>query len=186
MRNILVGVVSGIALFISSMALTTKYLQANQPEYFGLITLETEENYREKYKAWFQACDYSPYTCLGVIPPKVVSKPMRYGLLGYYDGGDTVYINLTLRNQELNEVLMHEMIHYLQHVVGGLPVPGPARLICAAEKEAFALTDQWLTDHGYEDLTRGPTWWRAYDHCWRFYGPKDLSNYGTDDWHIPQ
>jgi hypothetical protein len=185
MRQVLYSLGAAILLFLASVAGTNTYLKATQPEYFGIITLQQEENYREKYKAWFQACDYSPYTCIGVVPPKVVSEYMRYGLLGYYQGDDTVYINRRLRGQELNEVLMHEMIHYLQAKVGGLPVPGPANLICQAEEEAFTLVDQWLLDHGYGDLRVGPEWWKPYDHCWRWYGPDWMRNAieEDDDWH---
>jgi hypothetical protein len=135
------------------------------------IVLGQERNFREKYKAWFQACDYSPYSCIGINPPRVITKHMRRGLLGQYRGGGSVLINRKLRGQKLNEVLMHEMIHYLQVQVGGLKVPGAAEPICRAEEEAFTLVDKWLREHGYADLQVGPKWWRPYGHCHEFYKP---------------
>ncbi len=143
----------------------------DKSEILGSITLQIEENYAAKYKAWFQACDYTDYSCIGIKVPKVVSEHMRYGLLGYYDGGDTVYVNRTLKGQRLNEVLMHEMIHYLQVQAGGLIVPGPAKEICEAENEAFTQVDKWLVDHGYADLVAGPLWWRPYGHCYQWFDP---------------
>ncbi len=171
MRKAILGVLAAFVLFAVTVAGTRAYLMQAEPESLGFVYLQQEENYRAKYKAWFQACDYTDYSCIGVKVPKVVSEYMRYSLLGYYDGGGTVYVNRRLRGQELNEVLMHEMVHYLQKQVGGLRVPGYAEPICHAENEAFAVVDLWLKDHGYEDLMRGPRWWVPYRHCYPWYNP---------------
>lgn len=173
MRIAILGVLAAFLLFGTSALTTRAYLAYHEPiERLGYVSLQQETNYPAKYKAWFQACDYSPYSCIGIKVPKVVTQWMRYQLLGYYDGSDTVFINRRLRGQRLNEVLMHEMIHYLQVQVGGLSVPGYAEPICRAEEEAFFLVDMWLADHSYSDLMRGPDWWRPYNHCWRFYNPQ--------------
>ena len=133
---------------------------------------ETAYVNKHKYEMWFEACDYTPYTCVGVPVPKVVLEEMRPGLLGQYRGGDTVYIRKGLTGVRLKEVLLHEMIHYLQKQVGGLTVPGPAKEICAAEEEAFTQTDKWLIDNGYDFLVVGKNWWKPYSHCWQWYDPK--------------
>ena len=173
MHKAILGVLAAFLLFGTSALLTRAYIAYQEPaiERVGYINLQREENFAAKYKAWFQACDYTPYSCIGVKVPHVVTEWMRYGLLGYYDGTDIVYVNRRLKGQRLNEVLMHEMIHYLQVQRGGLEVPGYAEPICNAEEEAFFLVDMWLADHSYSDLMRGPEWWRPYYHCYAFYNP---------------
>lgn len=171
MRKAITYLLTAVVLFVASFAGARAHIESTQPEYLGFVLLQQEENFAAKYKAWFQTCDYTPYSCIGVKVPKVVTEWMRYGLLGYYNGTDTVYINRRLRGQQLNEVLMHEMVHYLQVQRGGLDVPGYSVDICRAEEEAFSITDQWLIDHGYADLIRGEEWWQPYRHCWKFYKP---------------
>lgn len=130
--------------------------------------------YRSKvvYEMWMEACYYTKYTC-GLTPvPKVKRETMRRGLLGQYRGGDTIYINRRLVGIPLKEVLMHEMVHYIQTKVGGLKVPGRAEPICRAEAEAFTTVDEWLVDNGYGYLVVGKNWWKPYQHCWRWYDPK--------------
>lgn len=132
-----------------------------------------------RYTSWTVACELTPYSCIGVEVPKVVRVKMRKGLLGYYDGGDSVFINIDLMNGiQTKEVLVHEMIHYLQAKVGGLKVPGPAEPICRAEEEAFTLVDKWLLEIGYKNMVVGPNWWYPYQHCWPYYNP----NYTVWDW----
>lgn len=171
MRKALLGVLAAFLLFGTTVSGTRAFLAYHEPETLGFVYLQTEENYAAKYKAWFQACDYTDYSCIGVNPPQVVSEYMQWGLLGYYDGTGTVYVNRRLRGQQLNATLMHEMVHYLQKMVGGLEVPGYAEPICHAENEAFAVVDLWLEDHGYQDLMRGDTWWKPYRHCYPWYKP---------------
>ncbi len=169
-KSVLVAIVMLIALLWGNKVDQSQLYLSDAP--ITVITLGIERDFAAKYKAWFQACDYTPYSCIGVKVPKVVAKYMRRGMLGQYDGSDTVFVNRTLRGQRLNEVLMHEMIHYLQKQVGGLVVPGLAKDICAAEEEAFTTVDRWLLDHGYKDLMIGPRWWEPYSWCHEWYGPK--------------
>ena len=127
---------------------------------------------KDKYISWINACEYARYSCIDVDLPKVQYKKMRRGLLGYYDGTDTIYIRAGLSGDERREVLMHEMVHYLQKQVGGLRVPGPAKEICTAEEEAFTTVDEWLKDSGLDNLIVGPNWWRPYAHCHPYYNPE--------------
>ena len=181
-RTAILGVLAAFTLFAFGAQGTKFYLNYKAPDALGMVILQQEENYRAKYKAWFQACDYTDYSCIGVKVPKVVSEYMGRNLLGYYNGTDTVYVNSTLKGQRLNEVLMHEMVHYLQSKVGGLQVPGYAEPICHAENEAFSVVDQWLADHGYADLQRGSEWWVPYRHCYPWYNPNYSSSDDQRDW----
>jgi hypothetical protein len=142
----------------------------------GFDSSETAKFYREmklKYDTWISVClNLDQYSCIMLAVPKVEYKVMRRGLLGYFDGSDTVYVNKTLKGDKRRATLYHEMVHYLQHERGGLQVPGPAEPICRAEAEAFKETDEWLEAIGRRDLKRGPKWWRPYRHCYPWYGPK--------------
>jgi hypothetical protein len=124
-----------------------------------------------RYSMWTVACGITPYSCVGVQTPKMKRVAMRPGLLGFYDGSDTVYVNMNLNGIDLKEVLVHEMVHYLQVQVGGLKVPGRPEPICRAEEEAFTLVDKWLIKIGYKNMVVGPDWWRPYVHCWPYYNP---------------
>ena len=88
---------------------------------------------------------------------------MRDGLNGYYDGGDTIFINSKLEGVPMIEVLMHEGIHYVHVQHQFIRVPGPAEEVCWSENEAWTLTGLYYN----EDNSR---WWRAYPHCWQYYG----------------
>ena len=150
-----------------------------------LITSAADaETYRQgklRYDTWIEACfRVERLHCGTLAAPKVVYERMSSRLYGYYDGSDTVYVNKSISASLKREVLLHEMIHYVQSVVGKVKVPGPAKEICAMEEEAFRLVDEWLVDMGWEDRQRGPDWWKSYRHCYKFYGPKD---YGSSrDW----
>jgi hypothetical protein len=136
---------------------------------------------KDKYSSWIAACEYTPYSCIDVDLPKVTYKALREGLYGYYDGSDTIYIRQGLMGMTRKEVLMHEMVHYLQVQKGGLEIPGYAEPICRAENEAFTVVDEWLIDKGYRHMVVGPTWWRPYKHCYPWYNPKweDMKSWWT-------
>jgi hypothetical protein len=124
-------------------------------------------------RAWIEMCDVvsenTEYSCGGVTPPKVVYENMRPGLYGYYDGSDTVYVNSALGDHDTLATIIHEMIHYLHVQNKQIPIPGPAKLICWSENEAWTLEGLWSgTDNSY--------WWVAYPHCWRYYDPQ-FQNY---------
>lgn len=124
-----------------------------------------------RFDMWLEVCLTGPYSCDGVKVPKVKRTSMEDGLYGYYDGGDTVYINRKLWANQKRATLYHEMLHYLQKQVGGLIVPGPAEQICHAEAEAFEYTDKWWVRIGNPSKQRGDTWWRPYRHCHKYYNP---------------
>jgi hypothetical protein len=120
-----------------------------------------------KYDMWLEACLYTRYSCEGVPVPKIKYEGMRQGLYGYYDGGDTVFVNKNLWGSQRRATLFHEMVHYLQAKVGGLRVPGPSYDICMAEDEAFSETDDWWDRVGMPGKKRG-NWWGPYRHCWQY------------------
>jgi len=134
----------------------------------------------DKYTSWINACRYTKYTCAALKTPRVVYKQLRPGLLGYYDGGDTIYIKLGVRGWLRKEILMHESVHYIQKHIGGLVVPGPPYGICKAEAEAFGAVDKWLIDNGKNNMVVGPDWWKPYTHCWKWYDPNWNTYSGFD------
>ena len=127
--------------------------------------------HREPAYEWETACMYirDVYSCEGVPRPKIVYEKMRYGLRGYYKGGDTIYVSSELPVYQTSVTTFHEMVHYLQFHVGGLMIPNYWRFICAAEDEAFMITDIYRATLGLEP--DWPTWWENYPPCWESYAP---------------
>jgi hypothetical protein len=136
---------------------------------------------RVKYLAWNLVCfDLRDVDCTGVAVPKVLKfkpNPLRPGLMGYYDGSDTVYIRDNIRGPALEEVLAHEMSHYLDVRTLGIRVPGPAKEICFSEKRAWAVSDAYWLRYGRPSKVVGSKWANWYKHCTQFkdemYPPTD-------------
>lgn len=126
---------------------------------------------------WSETCKlYSDYAememCENVEEPKIVYEKMRQGLMGYYDGGDTIYVNEELKGKDRFATILHEMVHYID-AAHGLPVPGPASLICKSEDTAWFLEGVWWGLQGQPDKAR-PDWWKSYPHCWQWYAPQQF------------
>ena len=142
----------------------------------GVLTNgDTEQTYvrdKDTYEVWTEACFRTQYTCGLTELPKIVRVELRPGLLGYYNGTDKIYVLKGLTGIRYKEVVMHEMIHYIQKQVGKAEIPGPAITICKLEEEAFTVVDQWLKDVGANWLIVGPDWWKPYAHCWKWYDPQ--------------
>ena len=128
-----------------------------------------------RYEMWGQVGELTEYSIEGVKPPKIVYKYLDIGLHGYYNGGDTIYVSNQLRGDQRKATIFHEMVHYVQVQVGGLILPGPASLVCQAEAEAFAETDEWWRSIDKPEKQRGPDWWKAYTYCRQFYQPQSIS-----------
>jgi hypothetical protein len=125
-----------------------------------------------EYWTWRRTCSMlrEVYQCGMLSMPKVEYEEMRPGLLGYYKGGDTIWINSSLSGKEKVSTLIHEYTHYLQVKRGNLILPGPAKQVCDAEAEAFMFTDVYRRS---VDLPLNyPNWWRAYPYCWQYYAPR--------------
>lgn len=168
MRKIIYALLLSLSLGASADTAVAERIANEAPP---LTVYEVAYVSKMKYEMWMEACFYSQYVCANVNVPNVKFEKMRKGLLGYYNGTDTIYIRYGLTGVRLKEVLMHEMIHYIQKQVGGLIVPGPAEQICHAENEAFGLVDQWLIDNRILWLVVGKNWWKPYTHCWKYYDP---------------
>jgi len=118
---------------------------------------------------WKSACEFSPYSCKDILPPIVVYEDMGGdGDYGYYDGSKSIYINYTLPKDHQVAAMIHETVHYLQVQNGTLTIPTTWPLMCAAEDEAFKVTNWWATDQGLTDLVR-EDWWKVYVNCWPYY-----------------
>ncbi len=133
---------------------------------------------KTKYRIWLDVClDYrSEVTCGDIEAPKVERVPLREGLNGYYDGGDTVYINRNLRGWERDATIAHEMSHYLDTQLGMNPEMPVKRSdlegvfgLCMSEKRAWAVTDKYWKRYGaWKKQEIGARWVRWYSHCRQF------------------
>ncbi len=149
----------------------------------GVFSGDTSPTYvrdKDTYEVWTEACFRTQYTCGLTELPKIMRVELEPGLLGYYDGTDKIYVLKGLRGLRYKEVVMHEMIHYIQKQVGKAEIPGPAESICRLEAEAFTVVDKWLLDSGEQWLMVGPDWWKPYVHCWPWYDP-DWAKYSAGD-----
>ena len=126
-----------------------------------------------RYRVWLDLCmDYrAEADCQGILVPKIKTfrpNPLRPGLAGYYKGGDVVYVRSNLKYIEREEVLAHEMSHYLDVELGLANVPGFAREICFSEKRAWRVSDLFWQRQGYAEDSRkmvGSRWTNWYSHC---------------------
>lgn len=101
-------------------------------------------------------------------------NPLRPGLMGYYDGTDIIYIRSNLYSGNREEVLAHEMSHYVDQMLGLLP-PMPVYeddaegiiKLCKSEAIAWAVSDAYNTTEiwGRPSRVVGETWVDWYAHC---------------------
>lgn len=135
---------------------------------FSCTPLEIKKQAQYERIAWLDMCQLLidedvGYACNRLMLPLVAYEEMEPTLHGWYDGGDTIYINESLRGTDLSNVLMHEGIHYVHVQHGIILLPGTAKAVCWSENEAWRLTGIFYN----EDNSR---WWRSYPYCWQFYG----------------
>ena len=137
--------------------------------------LEVAERQRLRYRVWDMLCfDLRDIDCSGIPVPKIAKfkpNPFNPGIAGYYQGGDTVFVRDNLKGAARDEVVAHEMSHYLDVMVLGTQVPGPAREICFSEKRAWAVSDAFWIRQGYSKTHPkiiGSSWADWYRHCTPF------------------
>jgi len=122
-----------------------------------------------KYRVYNMVCfELRSIDCSGVPAPNVEvfsRNPLRPGLAGFYRGGDTVYIRDDLMGREREEVLAHEMSHYLDVMVYGMVVPNVAEVVCVSERDAWAVSDAYWRKYGYFGKIIGKKWVNWYRHC---------------------
>jgi len=129
-----------------------------------------------RYRVWLDLClDYrGDVDCSGMSVPKIKTfrpNPFNPGLAGYYKGGDVVYVRSNLMYVEREEVMAHEMSHYLDVQLGITNVPGYAKEICFSEKRAWRVSDLFWQRQGYAaDSSKmvGSKWTKWYSHCTPF------------------
>lgn len=131
---------------------------------------------RAKYRAWNMLCfELRDVSCIGMTPPKVKTfapNPLRPGLMGYYDGSDVIYIRNNLYGYRREEVLAHEMSHYVDQLLGLLP-PMPVygddvegiKGLCMSEKVAWGVSDKFHVKYRRFHLVVGESWTEWYTHC---------------------
>jgi hypothetical protein len=74
-------------------------------------------------------------------------------VLGWYNDEGIVYLDESIaRRIETNalaqSILVHEFVHYLQHVSGRYPA-GQCEVFVEREREAYAVSDTFLTNNGW-------------------------------------
>jgi hypothetical protein len=109
--------------------------------------------------AWHLACELSRYDCAGVEPPWIYITPIAgWNARGVTIADRSVYIDPNWSNfedPESMQVLVHEMVHYLQVHVGGSITNGLIRNpieACIIEGEAFEVSNEYAVMVGREDL----------------------------------
>jgi hypothetical protein len=137
---------------------------------------EELKNPRIKYRMFDKLCfDLRDVDCTGITPPRIFlfqKNPMRPGLAGYYDGGDIVYIRKDLYGDQREEVLAHEMSHFVDNELGLLP-PMPVFSgdtdgiigLCMSEKRAWAVSDNYWRSAFQPKKVVGKRWTSWYAHC---------------------
>jgi hypothetical protein len=138
---------------------------------WGLSACEAEDPWQATCML-YEAYEDDDSVCDDIAPPKIIYEDMRDGLQGYYDGGDTIYVNEDLKGNDKFATIIHEMVHYLDVMWGGLPIPGPALLVCGSEDKAWFIEGVWWGIQGVPENAR-PDWWKSYPHCWEFYAPTE-------------
>jgi hypothetical protein len=131
---------------------------------------ETPAMLATKYRMYNMLCfELRDIDCGDTPAPNVKTfkqNPFRPGLMGYYNGGDIIYIRQDLRGKDREEVLAHEMSHYLDVMLFDLEVPSSNVLaICTSEKVAWAVSDAYWTKYNYPKYVVGKTWTEWYSHC---------------------
>lgn len=129
----------------------------------------TQAELKAKWIAWDMLCfELRDVDCSGISAPKVKTfrpNPLRPGLAGYYDGSDTIFIRNNIRGPNREEVLAHEMSHWVDVQLGITNVPGFAREICFSEKRAWSVSDNYWIKYGWANKAVGASWTNWYRHC---------------------
>ena len=141
------------------------------------LTQTTSAQMFSPHDAWDWACEWSPYSCEGVTPPRIViGMPEGQGGRGTYADGVVFLNTYLLPGVDMQSTTIHEMVHHLQHVVAGHPSSAyigtpEMKILCGDEAEAFKIVDTWWRAVGQSDRQRGKDWWVSYSHCYKYYDP---------------
>lgn len=179
MRTLILGLIAALAVGITDKETTygaardvLNWIWITQVGREEMTLSELSVYQRLRFRVWNDLCfEYrADVSCIGIHVPKIAKfrpNPMRPGLAGYYDGGDTVYLRSTLKGYAREEVLAHEMSHYLDEQLDMTVIPGPAKQICFSEKRAWAVSDAfWTKKFGPNSREIvGATWVNWYTHC---------------------
>ena len=140
----------------------------------ALSSCSTEDPWSDTcrlYDAYEESEGRAAGACDEVTAPEIVYEEMAGGLMGYYDGDNTIHVNDELRGDDKFATVIHEMVHYLDTMWLGLVVPGPAQEICISEDKAWFIEGVWWTMEGHPENAR-LDWWKSYPHCWPYFAPK--------------
>ena len=72
-------------------------------------------------------------------------------VMGWFPPGDTIYLDDRLDPAQsllASSVVVHEMVHYLQHLSGANPAPYSCKASLAMEQEAYSVQRDYLLAYG--------------------------------------
>jgi hypothetical protein len=72
-------------------------------------------------------------------------------VLGWFPPGDRIFLDERLNpkdNLYASSILLHEMVHYLQHHSGRFPAPYPCATALELEREAYGIQREYLLRYG--------------------------------------
>lgn len=119
----------------------------------ALLAVPAYGNSNVNVEALFkQACVIGHFKCKGVVMPTVALTALPPGVLGAYtpETPDVIYVDFNMlygRVVDLRATIVHETIHYLDHVVKGNPMDTYAT-VCASEVNAWRATNDWYKKIG--------------------------------------
>jgi hypothetical protein len=133
-------------LLLSLLAVATLSVAA-----FGAAYASTEA------RAWREACLISGYNCSKWAPPSVKYDEfgLEKGLYGYYSiGTSVVFVSTGLHPDVTYGIMLHEMVHYMQYRYAQDHSTVLGMNHCAAEREAFEVSDTFFLRVGLDRYAR--------------------------------
>lgn len=91
--------------------------------------------------AWKAACRVKKASCMSIPQPSIAWAPLPSAFGQYHMGDAAIVMDSSIRGQAFAQIVMlHEMVHYLQHFKDGNEPAKTKDEACASEKEAVLLS----------------------------------------------
>lgn len=187
MKRLLVLLTALAVTLVTPMTVTSYNVEIDESRLATIIQMILEANAtpatkqadRAADRMWDKLCNKlrEGIDCSTWERPTVMlfkPNPLRPGLMGYYDGTNIIYIRKNLYAGPREEVLAHEMSHYVDQLLGLLP-PMPVYSddaegiikLCQSEKIAWGVSDAYNLKEVWGNRSRfvGETWVDWYEHC---------------------
>jgi hypothetical protein len=186
MKRLAVLLVALAVTLVTPMTVTSTTIELDDSRLASIMQVFLEQTSRRPSpaqrravnKAWVLLCfELRDVDCTGIIMPELRvfnPNPMRPGLMGYFKGGNLIYVRDNLYGGRREEVLAHEMSHYIDDQLGLLP-PMPVYKsdtvgiigLCKSEAIAWGVSDAYNRTNlwGNPKFIVGEDWVNWYDHC---------------------